>query len=98
MADEIATVPNGVDKHDEPLFDPAKDIASVRTADGLADKVKWPAVALAGLGVAGLVAGALLKNEALATIGGSLLGASGLTVGVGWKAPPPAVEHVVEDA
>jgi hypothetical protein len=75
-------------------FDPVQHLAKVQTV-GIAQKVSWPAVALAALGVAGLVAGILLDSVELRSVGAALIGASGVTGLLGYSAPPPAVEHVV---
>lgn len=83
--------------HVHEQFDPVLHVAEIRTADKLAAKVAWPALVLAGLGVILLVVGVILANEALVTVGVSLLGASGVTAGVGYQAPAPTVEHHVPD-
>jgi hypothetical protein len=75
-------------------FDPVQHLAKVQTV-GIAQKVSWPAVALAALGVSGLVAGIPLDSVELRSVGAALIGASGVTGLLGYSAPPPAVEHVV---
>lgn len=57
--------------------------------DGIAPKVAWPAVALAALGVVLIVLHFVLEDDSdtLLTVGLALLGASGVTGGLGYSAP-----------
>jgi hypothetical protein len=57
--------------------------------DGISPKVAWPAVALAALGVVMVVLHFVLSEDGdtLLTLGLTLVGASGLTGGLGYKAP-----------
>lgn len=88
---------NPTEQAPEP-FDLTQDVAKVRTAEKVAKKVAWPALALAGAGVVGIAAGVYTGNPALANVGVALITASGVTGAIGWLAPAPAVEHVVEEA
>lgn len=84
--------------HSHEPFDPNEHLAEVVTADGLAAKVAWPAVALAGVGAVVVVVGAVIKDTTVLVSGLAIIGATGLVqLPVGWKAPPPAVEHRVID-
>lgn len=69
------------------------ELAPVRTAEGLAKKVAWPAVALVAIGAVLLIVGAIVGNDVVLGAGGAMIVASGITGGLGYQAPPPPVEH-----
>lgn len=54
--------------------------------NGISPKVKLPALVLLALGIVCLVAGALLKDATLTTVGPSLIAASGLGASLGYSA------------
>jgi hypothetical protein len=69
------------------------ELAALKTAGGMAQKVKWPAYTNAALGVVILLAGLILGSPELQAAGFALLFGGGVTAGVGYQAPPPVVEH-----
>lgn len=58
---------------------------------GIHPKVTWPTVALATISLVTMIVAVILKDSTLATIGATVLGASGVTAGVGFSAPPGEV-------
>jgi hypothetical protein len=64
--------------------------ASLETV-GISPKVALPSAILAAAGVVAVALGIVLKEGTLAEIGAALLGASGITFGVGHQAKPGPV-------
>lgn len=55
---------------------------------GISPKVKFPALALAALGVVVVIAGVVLGLQPVASAGAALVAASGISFGIGYSAPP----------
>ena len=58
---------------------------------GISPKVAWPSVALFVVGVALAVVGAVTSAEGLTPAGLGLIGASGITGAIGYRAPVGSV-------
>jgi hypothetical protein len=58
------------------------------TPTTISPKVSVPALILAAIGLIGLVAGAVVGDDTITTIGFSALAASGITGGAGYAARP----------
>lgn len=64
----------------------------------ISPKVAIPALILAGLGVAAIVAGVLLDSDELVAAGGGLLAASGIGGAAGYKTSDPARDRTSAEA